>query len=79
MRARASGMVTQRIRLEQEGVAFRAGRVPLRRIAGGRSHRDREASMTLAERAAIVSGGGSGIGDAMIMGSGVEVDGGRCI
>ena len=34
--------------------------------------------MKLAERAAIVSGGGSGIGDAMIMGSGVEVDGGHC-
>jgi methylated-DNA-protein-cysteine methyltransferase related protein len=31
VRARASGMVTQRIRLEQEGVAFRAGRVILAR------------------------------------------------
>jgi methylated-DNA-protein-cysteine methyltransferase-like protein len=30
-RARQSGMVTQRIRLEQEGVAFRAGRVVLTR------------------------------------------------
>jgi methylated-DNA-protein-cysteine methyltransferase-like protein len=30
-RARQSGMVTQRIRLEQEGVAFRAGRVVLAR------------------------------------------------
>ena len=35
--------------------------------------------MTLAERAAIVSGDASGIGDATIMGAGVEVDGGRCI
>lgn len=31
MRARASGMVTQRIRLEQEGVSFRAGRVVMAR------------------------------------------------
>ncbi len=31
VRARASGMVTQRIRLEQEGVAFRAGRVVMAR------------------------------------------------
>jgi methylated-DNA-protein-cysteine methyltransferase-like protein len=30
-RARASGMVTQRIRLEQEGVAFRSGRVVMAR------------------------------------------------
>jgi methylated-DNA-protein-cysteine methyltransferase-like protein len=30
-RARASGMVTQRIRLEQEGVSFRAGRVVMAR------------------------------------------------
>lgn len=30
-RARQSGMVTQRIRLQQEGVAFRAGRVVLAR------------------------------------------------
>jgi methylated-DNA-protein-cysteine methyltransferase-like protein len=30
-RARPSGMVTQRIRLEQEGVAFRAGRVVMAR------------------------------------------------
>lgn len=33
VRARMSGMVTQRIRLEQEGVVFRGGRVPLRRYA----------------------------------------------
>lgn len=32
-RARMSGMVTQRIRLEQEGVVFRGGRVSLRRYA----------------------------------------------
>jgi methylated-DNA-protein-cysteine methyltransferase-like protein len=31
VRARASGMVTQRIRLEQEGVSFRAGRVVMAR------------------------------------------------
>jgi methylated-DNA-protein-cysteine methyltransferase-like protein len=31
LRAPVSGMVTQRIRLEQEGVTLRAGRVPLRR------------------------------------------------
>jgi methylated-DNA-protein-cysteine methyltransferase-like protein len=30
LRAPVSGMLTQRIRLEQEGVALRAGRVPLR-------------------------------------------------
>jgi methylated-DNA-protein-cysteine methyltransferase-like protein len=30
VRAPLSGMVTQRIRLEQEGVTLRAGRVPLR-------------------------------------------------
>lgn len=30
LRAPMSGMVTQRIRLEQEGVALRAGRVPLK-------------------------------------------------
>jgi methylated-DNA-protein-cysteine methyltransferase-like protein len=32
-RARASGMLTQRIRLEQEGVGFRHGCVPLSRYA----------------------------------------------
>jgi methylated-DNA-protein-cysteine methyltransferase related protein len=31
VRGRVSGMVTQRIRLEQEGVAFRAGRVIMAR------------------------------------------------
>ena len=31
-RARMTGMVTQRIRLEQEGVLFRRGRVILRRF-----------------------------------------------
>jgi methylated-DNA-protein-cysteine methyltransferase-like protein len=31
-RARTASMMTQRIRLEQEGVVFRRGRVPLRRF-----------------------------------------------
>ena len=50
-RARPSGMVTQRIRLEQEGVAFRAGRVVMAR------HRWRaEAADLRGERALAVGG-----------------------
>jgi methylated-DNA-protein-cysteine methyltransferase-like protein len=40
LRRRVSGMVTQRIRLEQEGVRFRRGRIPLDRYRwrnGGRT------------------------------------------
>ena len=51
-RARVTGMVTQRIRLEQEGVVFRRGRVVMsrfrwqtgaggRRVAAGSAHRRR--------------------------------------
>ena len=51
-RARVTGMVTQRIRLEQEGVVFRRGRVVMgrfrwqdgprpRRVAAGAAHRRR--------------------------------------
>ena len=40
-RARMTGMVTQRIRLEQEGIVFRRGRVILRRFGwdGGAARR----------------------------------------
>jgi methylated-DNA-protein-cysteine methyltransferase-like protein len=41
-RARMTGMVTQRIRLEQEGIVFRRGRVVLRRFrwdGGATGHR----------------------------------------
>ena len=41
-RARMTGMVTQRIRLEQEGIVFRRGRVVLRRFrwdGGAAGHR----------------------------------------
>ena len=39
-RRRASGMLTQRILLEQEGVPFRRGRIPLETF-GWRAHRRR--------------------------------------
>ncbi len=44
-RSRMTGMVTQRIRLEQEGVVFRRGRVVLRRFRwdGGAAGRRTEA------------------------------------
>lgn len=48
LRANMSGMLTQRIRLEQEGVGFRAGRVPLARhrwVGPGRARRLRLAAL----------------------------------
>jgi methylated-DNA-protein-cysteine methyltransferase-like protein len=49
-RARVTGMVTQRIRLEQEGVKFRRGRVVMSRFRWDRGAQSRHAPVGSARR-----------------------------